>query len=52
MSTFVFAVRIKVTNDMQGETGEDFARQELEGDLEKLPHSYEIIRCEDETNDD
>lgn len=52
MSTFTFLVEIRVTNDMQRETGEDFAKQELEGDLQPLPHSWRILECTGEDDDD
>lgn len=45
MSAFTFRVEIVVTNDMQGESGEEFAKNELSGDLDKLPHNWRIREC-------
>lgn len=51
MSRFTFVVEITVENDMQGETGEDWARHLLEGDLQPLPHSWTIKQCTDESDE-
>ncbi len=49
MSRFTFLVEIEVVTDMQGETGQDWARAELESDLDKhLPHVATVLECTDE----
>lgn len=48
MSAFTFLVRIVVSNDMQGETGQEWAQRELSSELDKLPYNWRVDSCENE----